>query len=40
VLAPASDGKFVVGAAFVVNPDSESLASVVMKSVQSFKAAP
>jgi len=39
-LAPASDGKFAVGAAFVVNPDTESLASVVMKSIQSLRAAP
>lgn len=39
-LAPAGDGKFVVGAGFVVNPDSESLASLVMKSIQSLRTAP
>ena len=39
-LAPASGGKVVVGAAFVVNPDSDSLAGVVMKSIQSLRAPP
>jgi hypothetical protein len=40
VLAPARDGKVVVGAGFVVTPDSESLASVVMKSIQSLRTTP
>lgn len=39
-LAPASDGKMVVGAGFVVTPGSESLASVVMKSIQSLRTEP
>jgi hypothetical protein len=39
-VAPARDGQVVVGAGFVVNPDSESLASVVMKSIQSLRSPP
>jgi hypothetical protein len=39
-LAPARDGKVVVGTGFVVNPDPESLAGAVMKSIQSLRAVP
>jgi hypothetical protein len=39
-VAPANDGKVVVGAGFVVTPDDEAFASVVMKSIQSLRASP
>jgi hypothetical protein len=37
-VAPAGDGKVVVGTGFVVVPDDESRASLVMKSIQSLRA--
>jgi hypothetical protein len=39
-VAPAADGKVVVGAGFVVTPDAEPLAGLVMKSLQSLRTAP
>lgn len=39
-VAKGQDGKVVVGTGFVVMPDTESMASVIMKSIQSLKAAP
>jgi hypothetical protein len=39
-VAPVGKGQVVVGAGFVLTPDSESLASLVMKSIQSLRAAP
>lgn len=38
-VAPADDGKVVVGAGFVVTPDTESQAAMVMKAIQSLRAA-
>lgn len=38
-VAPADDGKVVVGAGFVVTPDAEALAGLVMKSLQSLRTA-
>ena len=39
-LAPARDGQVVVGVGFVVNPDPQSLAGAVMKSIQSLRSPP
>jgi hypothetical protein len=39
-VAHAADGKVVVGAGFVVTPDAQSLAGLVMKSLQSLRTAP
>lgn len=39
-VAPARDGQVVVGVGFVVNPDTESLAGAVMKSIQSLRSPP
>jgi hypothetical protein len=38
-VAPAGDGKVVVGTGFVVTPDAEPLAGLVMKSLQSLRTA-
>jgi len=40
VVAPARDGQVVVGTGFVVQTDAESLAPVVMKSIQSLRSPP
>jgi hypothetical protein len=39
-VAAANDGKVVVATGFVVTPDSEEQAGMVMKAIQSLKAAP